>query len=184
MLHCFSPDAPDSDAPEIYRTVPKTGLALSGAPPIKMSATLYDTGSGVDLSTVTMQLDHQPVDAKIDYMASTISYKTDVGDPNKPVRSLPNGVHTITVTAKDYAGNIATKEWFFIADSSLPPPKRVKTEGKRTKAPGSKSADQNSKEYHDSQQNQAPEENSPPPPPPPMPAPEGQGGAPGGPPGS
>ena len=86
VLHCFSPEAPDAEAPDVFRIVPVSGLAMSGAPPIKMSAILYDIGCGVDFSTASMLLDGQPVDSKIDYVTSTISYQTEEGDPDKPVR--------------------------------------------------------------------------------------------------
>ncbi len=178
VLHCFSPEAPDAEAPDVFRMVPVSGLAMSGAPPIKMSAILYDIGSGVDFSSAAMLLDGQPVDSKIDYVTSTISYQTEAGDPDKPVRALKDGVHTITVTAKDYAGNSLNKQWFFIADASLPPPKRVKAEGKRTAPPGGACGSQPGGGNRGSQSGDEP----PPPPPPPMAGPDsGTPGAPSAP---
>lgn len=168
VLHCFTPDSPDNQPPDAINSKPMNGIAMSGAPPIVMSAILYDMGSGVDFSSAAITLDGQSVEHKVDLASSTVSFQTEYGAAGKSVKSLSDGMHTVTVTAKDYAGNPLIKEWFFIADSSLPPPRRANVpleEGKKTKAP--------------------PTKRTPPPPPPPaptMPAPgaeEGQG-TPGG----
>ena len=141
VVHQFKPDAPDNVSPQFFNQKPTSGVALHGAPPIKMSCILYDLGSGVDFSTVNMYLDGQPVDRDTDPMSSTVSFATEVGGPDKPVRPLPDGVHTVTVTAKDYMGNVLSTKWYFIADSSLPPPKRstpAASTGKKTTAPPTK----------------------------------------------
>lgn len=139
VLHCFTPDAPDDEPPDVFNTTPATGIAISGAPPIKMSAVLYDQGSGVDYSSVAMFLDGQPVESlDIDVSTFTVSYQTETGGKDKPIRRLPDGVHTITLNAKDYAGNLLVKEWFFVADSTKAPPKRIisdKDTGKSRKEP-------------------------------------------------
>lgn len=138
VLRCFAPDAPDTDPPGVFAPAPANGTLMSGAPPIKMSCVLYDPGSGVDFSSVTMSLDGQIVEHKVDLTNSSVTYQTDIGEAGKSVRALKDGVHTITVTAKDYAGNLLTHEWYFIADSSLPPPRRAAPPvepGKQTKEP-------------------------------------------------
>ncbi|MCE5313773.1 MAG: PQQ-binding-like beta-propeller repeat protein [Armatimonadota bacterium] len=134
-LHCFSPQAPDNTPPTDYNLAPTNAIAISGVPPIKMSAIVYDAGSGVDFSSVTLTLDGtNPLTYKTDLATSTISYETDAGTDGKSGVTLSNGVHTIKLTAKDYCGNELNREWFFFADNSLPPPKRVvKETGKTTK---------------------------------------------------
>lgn len=139
VLHCFRPDAPDNVPPVIMPETPANGRMMSGAPPIKISAVIYDIGSGVDFSTVAMYLDNQPVVHEVDIGKFTVSYTTPTSTPGKPVRPLPDGPHTITVSVKDYAGNLATKEWYFIADSGMPPPRRMTVEerqpGRREREP-------------------------------------------------
>jgi len=145
VLHCFTPDAPDHVPPGMFNIMPANGTRMSGAPPIKISAVLYDIGSGIDPSSVTMALDGQPVDTKdkslFDIATGTASYQTEMGGDGKQAVVLKDGVHTITITAKDYAGNLLTKDWYIIADSSLPPPRRTApaTEpGKKEKEPPKK----------------------------------------------
>jgi len=139
VLHCFTKTAPDTSPPDIYYVTPANGTRMSGAPPIKLSAAVYDVGSGADFGSATMLLDGEPVELTTDLTISTVSYSTPVGDAKGgAVRPLKDGVHIVALTVKDYAGNQLTKEWSFIADSTLPPPRRaVKTEvGKSTKEPG------------------------------------------------
>lgn len=139
VLHCFTPTAPDNTPPDIYNPLPINGMAMSGVPPIKISAILYDVGSGVDFSSVTLALDEQPVEYKTDMGTGTVSYETPVAEPGKSAKSLPDGVHKIKLTAKDYFGNKLENEWFFIVDNTLPPPKSTTKSdietGKKKKEP-------------------------------------------------
>jgi hypothetical protein len=86
-----------------------------------------------------MTLDGDPVELTPDLDKGIVSYSTDVGDPKKSVvKPLKDGIHTVVLNVKDYAGNLLTKEWNFTADSSMPPPRRTKAAtdvGKKTKDP-------------------------------------------------
>lgn len=137
VLHCFSPNAPDNEAPVAYDYKPANASVIPAAPPIKLSAVIYDIGSGVDFSTVTMTLDGQSVDFKTDFSTSTITCTIEATAGNKAAKRLSDGIHTIAVTAKDYAGNLLNQDWLVYADSRLQPPKRALTEdaGKRAKEP-------------------------------------------------
>lgn len=188
VLHCFTKTAPDTSAPEVFYTTPTNGVKMSGAPPIKLSATLYDIGSGVDLGDgrgngsggVTMMLDGEPVELTVDLATGTVTHTTDVGDPLKTVvTALKDGVHVVTLTAKDYAGNQVTKEWCFTADSTMPPPRRIKAAtpvGKKTKDPGGRSPGS----YPGAPMGPGSGETMSPPPPPPPPGPGGPGDNQGG----
>lgn len=138
VLHCFAPHAPDNVEPGIFDTKPAQGIAMSGVPPINISAILYDMGSGVDFDSVAISLDGQSTNYQKDLTKSTVTYITEVGGEGQSAKKLDDGIHKIVLTAKDYSGNLLTKEWYFIADNSLPPPKRslpVESKGSISKEP-------------------------------------------------
>ncbi|MCE5323859.1 PQQ-binding-like beta-propeller repeat protein [bacterium] len=172
VLHCFSPQASDNESPTEYKLSPPNAIAMSGVPPIKMSAIIYDIGSGVDFNSVAMTLDGNAVAYKTDLETSTVTYITELAEDGKPVTKLPDGIHTIKITAKDYFGNTLNKEWFFFADNTLPAPKRAVSEqtGKKTKETTKKNqkttpnTTNNRRTWGGS--NPGGDQNSPPPPPP------------------
>lgn len=125
VLHCFTQTAADNDPPIAVAETPTPGKLVSPAPPLKMSAVLYDIGSGVDFSTATLYLDDKPQQVDVDYSTFTVSYTTEVGAPGKATRAdLATGVHKVKIVAKDYAGNTMQKEWYFVADPGMTPPKK------------------------------------------------------------
>ena len=169
VLHRFTQDAPDNAVPTVFRMAPTNGIAMSGAPPIKMSAVLYDIGSGVDFFTAALYLDGQSTEREVDILASSISFQTKAGTADKAVTALKDGVHTITVTAKDYKGNLLKREWYFLADSSLPPPRRIKpaaAPGKKVKEPPQRTRPTPRPAPQPTPQPGGPERPPPPPPPP------------------
>ena len=180
VLHCFTPQAPDSTPPMIFATSPRSGSLMSGAPPIKISGLLYDIGSGVDFSTASITLDGQPMEAKTDLPSSTISYQTEMGCAGKQATTLRDGLHNIVVSAKDYAGNTLTREWYIITDSTLPPPRRstpTVQPGKKIRQPATRPTEGGPGVSPKPPMPVGPEMPPPPPPPPPPPAP-GPGTAP------
>jgi len=192
VLHCFRPDAPDHSPPALFAATPANGTLMSGAPPIKISAILYDIGSGVDFSTAAITLDGQPVEANVDLPTGTISYQTEIGGAGKQAIVLPDGLHRIAVTARDYAGNTLIKDWYIVTDASLPPPRRsapTEEPGKKEKAPRTKTAPPSTPPTAPGMPagppaapNLPPGVEAPPPPPPPPPGPgmaPGTGGPPG-----
>ena len=182
VLHCFTPQAPDSTPPAVFATTPMNGMLMSGAPPIKISGLLYDIGSGVDFSTASITLDGQPVETKVDIPTATVSYQTEMGGSGKQATVLRDGLHNIVVSAKDYAGNVLSREWYIITDATLPPPRRsappVET-GKKTRRPATKPTGATTPPGMPVVPTPAapPGMEMPPPPPPPPPAP-GPGGGP------
>lgn len=166
VLHCFTKSAPDTAPPDVFYLTPANGTRMSGAPPIKFSAALYDAGSGVDFSSATLMLDGESKELTTDLDTSTLSYVTDSGDAKKSVvKPLKDGVHIVTLVVKDYAGNQLTKEWSFTADASMPPPRRVvKEPAKSTKDPTLRSGSR-SQQGNNNNANMAP----------PAPPPGGQG---------
>jgi len=174
VLRCFATDAPDCETPKAYKATPANSIAMSGMPPIKVAATLFDQGSGIDFSTVTMTLDGESLAYEIDYPTSTVWYDTPYGDAGKPAKPLPNGIHTVVVSAKDYVGNQLSEQWYFVVDNSIPPPKRAKAAAEKTQSkptPARRAPQRNVPSQPEAGEVGAP------PPPPPM-GPGGQGGTP------
>jgi eukaryotic-like serine/threonine-protein kinase len=126
-LHCFDSETPDNTAPEAFRLLPARGTAMSGSPPIDLSAIVYDMGCGVNPSTVELAIDGTAVTHEFDVTSSTVSYHTS--DSSVP-RVLPDGRHEITLRAKDWRGNAMVTSWSFIVDNKLRPPAPPKTAAK------------------------------------------------------
>jgi outer membrane protein assembly factor BamB len=137
-LTAFRPDAPDSLPPTITRLDPEQGEYLSGRAPFHISARIQDEGSGIDVSTLTLQLDNMkiprrppgvevsdqdsfryyPEDGTIDYATQAVAGKLD---------TLKDGHHTVTITVKDWMGNPLTKTWSFTVDDTIPRKTRKST---------------------------------------------------------
>lgn len=178
VLNCFTKTSPDTAPPDPFFLTPANGVRMSGAPPIKISAALWDAGSGVDFGSATLTLDGESKDYEIDYSTSTVSFSTEIGDSKSPVKPLKDGSHVIALTVKDYAGNQLTQEWTFVADSSMPPPRRViKEPAKSTKEP--ERVDRTRTETRDAQGDQGQSGQPPSPPPPPSMGAPGAPGVPG-----
>ncbi len=89
----------DVTPPQITILEPADGSINNNTLPL-ISALVVDTGGGVDPSTVEMRLDGRSVAA--DYITSTgqLVYL--------PPTPLANGLHTITVSARDVLGNVGS----------------------------------------------------------------------------
>lgn len=117
-LHCFTNQADDDTPPKIYNVSPKMGTAMSGQPPIIVSAILFDESSGVNPNSIQLLLDNEDVEYTYDIATLTITYETPI---TYPLRQLPDGRHFLTVLASDWKGNQLAYSWSFIVDNSMPP---------------------------------------------------------------
>lgn len=118
-LRCLRPDGVDLFGPEIYNLTPQRGVSMSGSPPIKFSATLFDTTTGLNPSSIELTLDGKRVDAKFDQQKWQVTYETPV---TQPVVPLPDGLHEVALTAADWRGNSTVVTWSFKVDNTLKPP--------------------------------------------------------------
>lgn len=147
VLHCFTKAAPDTTPPDIYSATPANGKQMSGSPPIKFSAVIYDQGSGVDFKSAQMTLDASAIELVNDFTTGSVSYTFDAVDPKQTaVKPLADGLHTVTLSVKDYAGNESKANWTFTANHMLPPPKRAPVAapiGRSTTAPNTSNRNQN-----------------------------------------
>ncbi len=72
---------------------------------------LVDTGSGINQSTLRMELDDENVTEDADYSSGEYSYETP---------SLDDGNHTVEVWVKDNAGKQSYAKWHFYVDTEGP----------------------------------------------------------------
>jgi hypothetical protein len=140
-MHCFKNEAADYTAPKVIDANPAMGTAMSGKPPIFVSAVVYDNGTGVDPDSVELYLDETiKLDAKFDLTSLKLRYKS----PDSNVRPLRDGRHYLTIKAADWRGNECKYTWQFLVDNKLAPrqpPTPVQKEPKkrnnrRTTPPG------------------------------------------------
>ena len=89
---------------------------ISGEPPVKISASVEDLGSGVDSSSIQLMLDDETVTHEFDSKTGRITYETK---KTQPVIPLSDGPHRVTLTLCDSAGNSVIETWTFTVDNSL-----------------------------------------------------------------
>ena len=118
-LSAFRTDAPDSTPPLATKLFPRPGSQVSGAPPLVFAAELDDPGSGFDRESVKLRLDEQEVVATFDPGRNLVYYRTGA-QTNAASNNLTNGRHTVTLTARDWRGNVREETWSFSVDNSLP----------------------------------------------------------------
>jgi hypothetical protein len=92
----WSFDVSDDTPPDITARTPLAGSTVPGATPIGFD--IADAGSGVDPAALHVTVDGSDVTAWGSYTAGHFSYAPG---------ALAAGVHTVSVTAADRAGNIA-----------------------------------------------------------------------------
>jgi outer membrane protein assembly factor BamB len=134
-LNSFSPNGIDVAGPIITQPKPARGTLLNGLPPLAISANLWDDGTGVNPTSVVMELDGQPMEAsKIRYderrglkpgvvydpVQRKLEYNTPQSLAGQTAKPLDNGRHIVRVEATDWKGNASTMEWSFVVDNTLP----------------------------------------------------------------
>ena len=115
-LHAFRCDVPDAIPPQASTVVPARDSLMPGAPPIQIAAIVSDQGSGVNMNTVTLLLDDQPVKHELIPERGIVWYKTPVTQPIDP---LDDGLHTVTLQLSDWAGNKLETKWCFTVDNRI-----------------------------------------------------------------
>ncbi len=130
-LTAFRSDAPDKLPPTILPLTPETGDELKGSPPFYIAALITDEGSGLDLATLTLKVDNKPVARiTVDDLGKKPGYTINEDNgflqymidesSNGRNSTFSDGPHTVTITAKDYRGNAATKTWTFHVSEESP----------------------------------------------------------------
>jgi hypothetical protein len=73
-----------------------------------ISAEISDSGSGIKQSTTNMKIDGSDVD--ISFVSNRVEHSADLSEGN----------HTIVLNVYDNIGNLATKTWYVVVDSTEP----------------------------------------------------------------
>ncbi len=131
-LSAFDSSVLDTTPPDVTIVEPKMGVVINGVPPIQFEARIVDEGSGVNPATVRLLIDGEGVvrrragkefedepGFKFDLLTATLEYETPEPRTAALVKPLPDGRHTITVVASDWAGNTVNKTWGFTVDNSV-----------------------------------------------------------------
>ena len=130
-LTSFRSDAPDKLPPTVLPLTPDAGDDLKGSPPFYIAALVTDEGSGLDMSTMTVKVDEKAVArVPIEQVGTKPGYtfNEDNGflqymiddSSNGRNSTFPDGPHTITISVKDYMGNLTTKSWTFHVSEDSP----------------------------------------------------------------
>jgi hypothetical protein len=107
----------DSTPPTVTVLSPKQDGVVGVKPLIKIS--YADEGSGVDLTSIDVKVDDNPVMATAMAPAKPSGAKVvSAGEASYEVK-LGYGAHTLTVTVKDVAGNEATAEVSFTVEGDV-----------------------------------------------------------------
>lgn len=144
-LAAFDSNVLDTTGPEVTVVEPKMGVVINGVPPIYFEARITDEGSGVNPDTVRLLIDGEGVARKkstrtfddepgfeFDLLTATLKYNTPEPRTAALVKPLPDGRHSVTVVASDWAGNTVTKSWGFTVDNSVAKLPRQKPQNQPT----------------------------------------------------
>ena len=101
------------DAPQI----------VPGVGPFYFAAQIDDVGSGIDPDSIVVSLNDTPVDpARVFYGRASSVLTVTLVDTEKGDPALEDGLKKITITAKDYAGNMVNFSTNFSVDNTVPAP--------------------------------------------------------------
>lgn len=110
----------DLTAPDISMTWPNPGEQIWGVPPLVFLFQVSDFGSGIKEDTIKVTIDGQTYTSRFERTGRLIVEVTNSA-PNRP---LLDGPRVIEVTATDWMGNVAKKQFRVTVDNSLRPPAR------------------------------------------------------------
>lgn len=109
----------DLTAPTVKMIFPNAGDQVSGQPPLVLAFKLQDEASGVNTSSLKVEVDGQTLEHTFTKDGLLIVRFTLSGK-NKP---LSDGRKVISVTASDWMGNSSKTDFSLTIDNALPPVK-------------------------------------------------------------
>jgi outer membrane protein assembly factor BamB len=137
-LTAFRSDAADTLPPTVDDLAPEAGEYCNGRPPFTVRAHIVDDGSGLDTTSITLKLDDQTIPRRASVQEASekpgFTYDKDNGILEYTIlendtgrsKTLSDGHHTATITARDWKGNVQTKSWTFTIDDTLPQQKYLR----------------------------------------------------------
>lgn len=104
----------DLTAPTVRMTFPNPGDQVNGQPPFQLQFRIEDEASGLNLASVSVDINGQAYPAEVSRDGLAIVRFTEA-------TKLRDGRQKIVVTASDYLGNIRKQEFAITIDNSLRP---------------------------------------------------------------
>ena len=116
-LYAFSPKSVDVHGPSAIAISPQEGQTIRGWPPIALRVNIFDEGSGLDESSISLSLDGEAKEFRFDAVSGicTIEIKAVEGREEP----LPDGPHTLKISAKDALGNTGEYALVFYTKQAL-----------------------------------------------------------------
>jgi len=131
-LSAFKANAPDTVGPLITDIEPEMGIVANGEPPYHFEAKIYDEGSGVNPDSIKISIDGEGAPKRpegregedrsgyrFDIHDNMLEYDVIAPTGASAIKPLPNGRHSVTISASDWLGNVTTKTWSFTIDNSI-----------------------------------------------------------------
>ena len=107
----------DLTPPDADMLWPKPGSQMPGNPPMDLVFKVNDEATGVNLSTLKIDVDGTPLQYIVGRDGVALIHLS-VDGPNK---GLADGRRVFTVTVADWMGNVTKKTFALMIDNSLPP---------------------------------------------------------------
>ncbi|MEA2553187.1 MAG: hypothetical protein QOJ65_1363 [Fimbriimonadaceae bacterium] len=107
----------DLTPPDVDMLWPNPGAQTPGNPPLDIVFKVNDEATGVNISTLKIDVDGTPLKYTIGRDGVAVVHITYDGD-NKP---LADGRRVFNITVTDWIGNVAKKSYGLAIDNSLPP---------------------------------------------------------------
>lgn len=151
-LFCFTPGAADGMAPKVLGShiqLPgedgdyayalalfpptakvKPSVVIPGSPPLYLSFWVFDDGSGIDPSTISLTCNGAPVRHEYRPDEGTIWFIHRFSGP--AAGAMEDGDYDFVLSVGDWAGNVARTKVVLGVDNSLPPPTSPETTATET----------------------------------------------------
>jgi len=137
VLTAFGGGNVDEEGPVMAGPQPGRGFVINGYPPVTLSIYVWDEGSGLNPSTIQLELDGEeiaPDERRYDDKSATertgwvydpvrrkLTYTTTKPKGEKvQERPLAPGRHSLVARAADWQGNVTETKWTFVVDNNLP----------------------------------------------------------------
>jgi outer membrane protein assembly factor BamB len=116
-LYAFSPKSIDAQGPSMIAISPQEGQTIRGWPPITLRVNIFDEGSGLDESSISVALDGEAKECKFDTTNGICTVEIKAVEGRE--QPLPDGPHTLKISAKDAFGHAGEYALVFYTKQAL-----------------------------------------------------------------